>query len=237
MKTFAHERPFERTVRLFGEEGAARIAAARTIVVGTGGVGGWCAEALVRTGMGRVTLVDPDSVCESNINRQTMATSETVGQPKAEALRARLLAVNPAADVIAVAERYSAETAGRFDFAEYDFVVDAIDSVRDKAALARRALASPEVKFFSSMGAARRTDPLRVRVSDFWKVHGDGLARALRAEFRRNGMPPRPFQCVWSDELPAEASLPGGTAMHVTAVFGLVLAHLVIREAAAGSGA
>ena len=220
---------FQRTELLLGAEAMRALAKTRVIVVGTGGVGSWCAEALARTAVGHLTLVDSDRVCASNVNRQLMATSATIGEPKVTALARRLREINPAADIRAVDGVYSADTASTFKLEEFDYVIDAIDSVADKAQLIRHALSLPSVTLFSSMGAARRLDPFRIRATEFWKVQGDGLARALRNRFRKTGeFPARKFTCVWSEEPPrAEA----GTVMHVTAAFGLALASLVVRKA------
>ena len=224
---------FQRTKLLLGAAAMNALAQARVLLVGTGGVGSWCAEALVRTGVGRLALVDADRVCASNVNRQLMATSRTLGEPKVEALARRLREINPAAAVTAVMGVYSADTAAMFKLEEYDYVIDAIDSVADKAHLIRHALSIPSVTLFSSMGAARKIDPFRIRMSEFWKVQGDGLARALRARFRKLGeFPVRKFTCVWSDELPRADA---GTVMHVTAAFGLALASLVVRAVCAKS--
>ena len=222
---------FQRTELLLGESAMRAHARTRVLLVGTGGMGSWCAEALVRTGIGHLALVDADRVCASNVNRQLMATSATIGEPKVEALARRLREINPAAHVSARADIYSADTAASFKLEEYDYVIDAIDSVADKAHLIRHALAIPSVTLFSSMGAARKLDPFRIRASEFWKVQGDGLARALRNRFRKSGeFPCRKFTCVWSDEPPRAE---GGTVMHVTAAFGLALASLVVRAASA----
>ena len=220
---------FQRTELLLGTNAMRALAKTRVIVVGTGGVGSWCAEALARTAVGHLTLVDSDRVCASNVNRQLMATSATIGEPKVAALARRLREINPAADIKAVDGVYSADTASTFKLEEFDYVIDAIDSVADKAHLIRHALSIPSVTLFSSMGAARRLDPFRIRATEFWKVQGDGLARALRNRFRKTGeFPVRKFTCVWSEEPPrAEA----GTVMHVTATFGLALASLVVRKA------
>lgn len=220
---------FQRTELLLGAEAMRALAKTRVIVVGTGGVGSWCAEALARTAVGHLTLVDSDRVCASNVNRQLMATSATIGEPKVAALARRLREINPAADIRAVDGVYSADTASTFKLEEFDYVIDAIDSVADKAHLIRHALSIPSVTLFSSMGAARRLDSFRIRATEFWKVQGDGLARALRNRFRKTGeFPVRKFTCVWSEEPPrAEA----GTVMHVTAAFGLALASLVVRKA------
>ncbi len=233
MGTVINDGFFQRTELLLGEAAMRALARTRVMVVGTGGVGSWCAEALVRSGVGRVALVDADIVCASNVNRQLMATSRTIGEPKVYALARRLQEINPAAEISAVQGVYSAETSGSFALGEYDYVVDAIDSVADKAHLIRHALSIPSVTLFSSMGAARRRSPFRVRASEFWKVDGDGLARALRSRFRRSGeFPCRKFTCVWSDEPPCADA---GTVMHVTAAFGLALASLVVDSAAASA--
>ena len=219
---------FQRTELLLGSAAVRALARTRVLLVGTGGVGSWCAEALVRTGVGHLVLVDADRVCPSNVNRQLMATSATLGEPKVEVLARRLREISPAAAITAVAGVYSADTAASFKLEEYDYVIDAIDSVADKAHLIRHALSIPSVTLFSSMGAARRLDPFRIRATEFWKVHGDGLARALRNRFRKTGeFPARKFTCVWSDEPPRADA---GTVMHVTAAFWLALASLVVRK-------
>ena len=150
-----------------------------------------------------------------------------------EALRERLLRINPKAQVAAHRVRYEPGVAAEpFDFAGYAFVIDAIDSLDAKAALIRSALESPQTALFSSMGAALKFDPTRVRSGAFRKVEGDAIARALRRRFREGGWPARDFTCVWSDERPhAEARGEGcnGSLMQVTAAFGLVLASLVVK--------
>lgn len=219
---------FSRTALLFGEAGVERLRSLRVIIFGVGGVGSWCAESLVRTGVGQLTMVDCDVVCDSNVNRQLMATTKTVGRPKVEVMRERLLEINPEADITALQEVFSAETAGIFNLDAYDYVIDAIDSLRDKALLILRACES-KACLFSSMGAARKLDPQRVKVTEFWKVEGDPLARTLRKRFKHDGVfPARKFQCVYSDERPTGEV--GGTAAHVTAVFGLTLASRVIQD-------
>ena len=222
---------FQRTELLLGAEAMRALAEARVLLVGVGGVGSWCAEALVRTGIGHLAIVDADRVCASNVNRQLMATPRTVGEPKVEVLARRLREISPSAAITSVTGTYSADTAASFRLEEYGYVIDAIDSVADKAYLIRHALSIPTVTLFSSMGAARKIDPLRIRASEFRKVVGDGLARALRNRFRKTGeFPCRKFTCVWSDEPPLAE---GGTVMHVTAAFGLALASLVVRAVCA----
>ena len=225
---------FDRLGLLMGAEAVDAFKGLRVAVFGVGGVGGWCAESLVRSGVGHLMIVDSDRVCASNVNRQVMATSRTVGQMKVEALRERLLEINPDAEISAVARVYSAETAATFDLGSFDYVVDAIDSMRAKAHLINAVTRLERPTLVSSLGAARKTDPFRIRQSEFWKVQGDGLARALRRRFRQLGeFPVKKFTCVWSDELPAPLGEGGalGSAVHVTAMFGFALAGLVLRAA------
>ena len=226
--------PFSRVRLLVGAHAVEAFARARVAVFGLGGVGGWCAEALVRSGVGGLMLVDDDRVAPSNLNRQLPALSSTIGRFKVDVLAERFRDANPTAEIDARAERYTPESAASFDLTQFDCVVDAIDSVQCKAHLIRSA-ASFGVAVFSSMGAAARTDPSRIRATSFRKVEGDGLARALRRRFKEDGWPAREFTCVWSDEPPAnlgERSEEDGTAngslMPVTASFGLRLASLVL---------
>lgn len=192
---------FKRTELLVGSNIMGTIAAQRTIIFGVGGVGSWCAESLVRSGIRHLTIVDSDRVCITNINRQLMATTKTVGHVKVEALRERLLEINPHAEIIALQKIYNEETADDFDLDSYDYVIDAIDSLKDKALLILRATAS-RAAFYSSMGAALKMDPLKVQVAEFWKVRGCPLGSALRKKFRKQKIKlPRKFQCVYSEEL------------------------------------
>lgn len=226
---------FSRLQLLVGRQQLERLASARVIVFGVGGVGSWCAEALVRSGICHLTIVDSDVVVPSNINRQLMATTATIGQPKVEVLAQRLRLINPEADIRAVANRYNADTADSFCLGDYDYVIDAIDSLADKALLIHSVTLLPETQLFSSMGAARKMDPTAITVSEFNKVHSDPLARALRQTFKRTGMfPARKFMCVWSSEvLPnAEPSTEriNGTVAHITITFGVMLASMVIKH-------
>jgi len=193
-----------RTELLLGKENLTKLQAARVLIFGLGGVGSWCAEALVRSGIRHITMVDSDRVCVTNCNRQLMATSKTVGQVKVEALRTRLLEINPDAEIVALQKIYDAESADSFHMEEYDFIIDAIDSLAEKADLILRATALPRhITFISSMGAALRTDPFMVRKAEFWKVKGDPLARAIRNKFKKQKtFPSRKFQCVYSEEQP-----------------------------------
>ena len=192
---------YHRTELLLGESAMDKLQAKRVIIFGVGGVGSWCAESLVRSGIIHLTIVDSDRVCVTNINRQLMATSSTVGQVKVEVLRQRLLDINPHADIEARQEIYSAESADSFHLETFDYVIDAIDSLQNKADLILHATSLP-VCFFSSMGAALKIDPTRIRVTEFWKVQGCPLGASLRRRFKRlKRFPKRKFQCVYSDEL------------------------------------
>ena len=192
---------FNRTRLLLGDEMMTRLNETRVIIFGVGGVGSWCAEGLVRSGVGHLTIVDSDRVCITNVNRQMMATSRTLGMVKVEALKERLLELNPEVNIKAIQAIYSEETAGQFDLDSYDYVVDAIDSLKDKASLILHATRS-KAKFFSSMGAALKLDPTKVEVAEFWKVKGCPLARALRQRFKRKKeYPAKKFLCVYSEEL------------------------------------
>ena len=222
------ENNFERSIQALGNTAFKQLQNVNIILFGVGGVGGWCAEALVRTGVQHLTIVDFDTINPSNINRQVVATTRNIGQHKVEAMRERLLSINPQADIVAVNERYSADTAELFDFNQYDYVIDAIDSVRDKVLLITQACGT-KAEFFSSMGAGRKLDPTAIRVSAFKKVEGCPLARAVRHQLKSTfNLQPSTlnFRCVWSPEL----STPSGTIAPVVGVFGMTLANLVIQH-------
>ena len=237
---------FRRSELLLGGEAMDRIAQKRVIIFGVGGVGSWCAESLVRSGIRQLTIVDSDRVCITNINRQLMATTKTVGQVKVEALKERLLSINPQAEITALQQIFSEETAESFELDKYDYIIDAIDSLKDKAALILMACRT-NAKLFSSMGAALKLDPTRIKVTEFWNVQGDPLARAIRKKFKHyNQFPEKKFQVVYSDELLENRGCPpdtdetpstfnkpqtNGSISHITAIFGFTLAGLVIQNA------
>lgn len=229
---------FERSIQLLGQAAFERLQTTRVILFGVGGVGGWCAEALVRTGIGHLTIVDFDEVNPSNINRQIVATSDNIGCSKVEEMRKRLMTINPDLDCIAEHTRYNIGTCNDWNLADYDYVIDAIDSVDDKLLLIHRATAAIDEAtgkrptLLSSMGAGRKTDVSQIRVSEFSKVEGCPLARSLRRKIRDSVMnghslaPQRKFQCVWSPEISAES----GTIAPIVGVFGMTLANLVIQD-------
>ena len=231
-----HDAIFRRSEMLLGNEVMERMAEKRVIIFGVGGVGSWCVESLVRSGIRHLTIVDSDRVSITNINRQLMATTKTVGQVKVEALKERLLTINPSAEITALQKIFTQETAEEFDLDSYDYIIDAIDSLKDKALLILMACRT-KAKFYSSMGAALKLDPTRIQVAEFWKVKGDPLARALRNKFKKEKLfPKRKFQCVYSDEL-LENKMPidpddrgNGSLVHITAIFGFMLAGLVLAD-------
>lgn len=255
---------FNRTERLVGAAAMERLAAARVVVLGVGGVGSWCAESLVRTGVGHVSLVDSDRVCVTNVNRQLQATCETIGRVKVDALRERLLEIAPGANIEAHQKIYEDATAGEFDFNAYDAVVDAIDSISNKVLLLHRASQS-RAAVFCSLGAACKLDPTRIRTAEFMGVQGCPLGAKLRKQMRRTGqLPVKPVLTVYSDEVrenaggapacgstqclcpqgtvdagdPALANhewcsqkaIINGSVAHITGIFGLTLAGLVVQE-------
>lgn len=214
-----------RTEALIGTEALKQLGALHVAVFGVGGVGSWCAEALVRSGVRHLTLVDDDVVAPSNLNRQCPAVTGNLGRLKVEEMKARLKSINPEAEIEAVATRYTGGPVAA------DFIVDAIDSVDCKAELILEATAAG-IPIVSSMGAAKRLDPTKIEIRRFERVEGDGLARALRQRFKRIGrFPMAKFCCVVSTETPLPLA-EKGSMMPVTCAFGMALAHEVIRSCA-----
>lgn len=255
---------FRREELLLGADVMTSIATKRVIIFGVGGVGSWCAESLVRSGIEHLTIVDSDRVCMTNVNRQLMATMKTVGKVKVDVLKERLLEINPAAEITAIQDIYSDETSASFQLDTYDYIIDAIDSLKDKADLILKATQT-RARFFSSMGAALKMDPTKISVAEFWKVKGCPLAAALRRKFKHNKtFPAKKFKCVYSEELlknrgenkscgtsqclcPKAADGPGradllnhewctskaqinGTVAHTTAIFGFMIAGLLMQD-------
>jgi tRNA A37 threonylcarbamoyladenosine dehydratase len=237
---------FCRTTLLIGSEFAKRLSEIRVILFGVGGVGSWCAESLIRSGIRHLTIVDSDTVHITNINRQLQATTRTIGQAKVEVLKTRLLEINPDAQITAIRRIYSAETADSFDLSSYHYVLDAIDSMEHKAHLIYTATRTPAI-FFSSMGAALKINPAKIQVAEFWKVIGCPLAAALRRKLKKGLLPSKKFRCVFSDEVldnqgnqtnGIETDLndnnrkkhSNGSLVHITAIFGFTLAGLVIQN-------
>jgi tRNA A37 threonylcarbamoyladenosine dehydratase len=192
---------FQRTELLFGKSFIEKAAEKRVIIFGIGGVGSWCAESLVRSGISKLTIVDSDRVCVTNVNRQLMATTKTVGKVKTEVLKDRLLEINPKAEITDLQMIYSKETHDFFQLNTFDFIIDAIDSFSNKIQLIHEATKTNAV-LFSSMGAALKMDPTRIKVAEFWKVDGCPLGAALRKRIRQSkALVSKKFMCVYSDEL------------------------------------
>lgn len=191
---------FQRTELLLGSERMDKISEKRVIIFGIGGVGSWCAESLIRTGICRLTIVDSDRVCVTNINRQLHATTKTVGQVKTEALKQRLLEINPQAEINAIQKIYNQENHPFFELETYDYIIDCIDSLSNKMHLIRMATKTNAV-FFSSMGASLKVDPTRIQVAEFWKVDGCPLGSMLRKKIRQGELPAKKFLCVFSNEV------------------------------------
>ncbi|WP_332456433.1 tRNA threonylcarbamoyladenosine dehydratase [Petrimonas sp.] len=246
---------FQRTELLMGSRYLDLAARKRVIIFGVGGVGSWCAEMLIRSGITHLTLVDSDRVAVTNINRQLMATVKTIGQVKVEVLKERLLEINPNAEIVSMQVVYSPETAGSFKLESYDFIIDAIDSLSNKVHLIRLASQMPGV-FFSSMGAALKIDPSCIRVDEFWKVKGCPLAAALRTRIKKLGGLEKKFLCVYSNEArenkgeksfleeqitpvsqwDTKKARINGTMSYLPAIFGMTLASLVVKDIDIHSG-
>ena len=230
---------FSRTELLLGRDALARLRAARVAVFGLGGVGSYAAEALARSGVGALDLIDHDTVCPTNINRQLCAAHSTLGQPKAEVMKARLLDVNPGIDIAARAVFFTPETAPGFDFTRYAYVVDAVDTVTAKIAIVVCCRAAG-VPVISCMGAGNKLDPTRFEVADIYATSVCPLAKVMRKELRARGIDS--LKVVYSREPPAthrgEAAgaaphaAPGSVAF-VPPVAGLILAGEVVKELAA----
>ena len=232
------EEAFSRTELLLGKEKMEKLRAARVAVFGIGGVGGYTVEALVRSGVGALDLIDSDRIAPSNLNRQIIALRDTLGEYKVDAAKARIASIAPDCAVRTYPIFYTPETAGVFDFAEYDYVVDAIDTVSAKIDLVMRAQAAG-VPIISSMGAGNKLDPTRFEVADIYKTSVCPLARVMRTELRRRGV--KRLKVVYSTEPPSPPAgtaekregsgrpVPGSAAF-VPSVVGLILAAEVIRD-------
>ena len=225
------EEYFSRSRCLFGDAAMEKLSRSCVAVVGIGGVGSWCAEALVRTGVGNIIIMDDDIIAPSNVNRQCPATAATVSLIKVEAMAKRLREIAPAAKVVPIAARFNTMRdllPGNGEMTP-DIIVDAIDSVRSKAELV---LGAHErgIPVISSLGAALRFDPCKVKVGKFSDIRGEALARALRRQFESlHRYPKGSYRCVYSTE-PAQKREERGSIMTVTATFGMVLADFAIKH-------
>lgn len=221
---------FHRNELVLGKKTIESLKHTRIILFGVGGVGSWCAEALIRSGIGSLTLVDPDIVCQTNLNRQLQATLPNIGKSKVAVLSERLMQINPHAKIEALPIAYNKETSGQFNFNEYDYLIDAIDSLSLKVALLAQAMQST-VTIFSAMGAASKLDPTFVQTASIWKTKQCPLARFVRKRLRRYNVE-GDFICVYSNEevSPRKAEEPHGSLVYLTGIFGFFLAGLVVQN-------
>ena len=232
---------FRRLSLVTGEEGLEKLSKTKVLIFGLGGVGSWAAEALVRSGVGKINIVDSDTICASNINRQIEATALTIGQPKAEALKNRLLEINSECEIISFNELFRLENAHLFNIENADFVIDAIDTLTHKLDLIET-VCNAGITLFSSMGMAWKTDPSLIKSVSIWKTDGCSLARLVRHGLRKRGFS-SDFTAVYSGEQNAleqfsreeetaeKKSAPArGSIVTVTASAGLLLASLVIQS-------
>jgi len=184
MESMEYNELFSRTELLIGPAAMQQIASKKVILFGVGGVGSWCAEGLIRSGIMHLTLVDSDRVAAANINRQLPATTKTIGELKVAVMKKRLQEINPHAVINAIPEIYSESTAESYHLEQYDYIIDAIDSLPHQAHLLNAA-SRRGATVFSSMGAALKLDPQQIRVAEFWKVRGCKLASALRQQMKK----------------------------------------------------
>jgi len=235
---------FRRLELITGKEGLEKLKKTKALVFGLGGVGSWAAEALVRSGIGKIGIIDSDVICASNVNRQLEATTLSVGKPKALELKKRLSEINPDCEITAHNELFCLEKKDSFDIENSDYVIDAIDSLKHKLDLIET-VCNANVTFFSSMGMALKIDPSMIKIASFWKTKYCPLAWLVRQGLRKRGFS-RDFTVVYSEESPIRAEkalLPApesiltrsakrinGSIVTVTATAGLLLANLVLRD-------
>ena len=225
---------FSRTELLLGRSAMERLSECRVAVFGIGGVGGYVCEALARSGVGALDLIDNDKVCESNINRQIIATVKTVGRYKTDVMKERILDINPETAVNTYECFFLPENASDFPFREYDYVVDAIDTVTAKIELVMQCQKAG-VPIMSSMGAGNKLDPTMFRVADIYKTSMDPLAKVMRHELKKRGV--KKLKVVYSEEEPIRIdrrdvenpAVPGSTAF-VPSVAGLIIAGEVVKD-------
>lgn len=222
---------FARTERLIGKAAVERLKQARVALFGVGGVGSYTAEALARSGVGSLTLIDADCVDITNINRQLIALSSTIGQPKVEVMRQRILDINPSADVAAHQVFYGADTASLVDFSQFDYIIDAIDTVTAKLLLVEHAR-DAGVPILSAMGAGNKLDASRFEITDLSKTTVCPLARVMRIELKKRDI--RHVKVLYSKEEPVlpqdDAPRVPASIAFVPSVAGLLIAGAVIQD-------
>lgn len=226
---------FSRFALLVGEENIQKLNQAHVIVFGVGGVGGYVVEALVRSGIGHITIVDNDVVSLSNLNRQIIATQETIGQKKVDVMKKRILSINPQCDVTTLDMFYLPETADQIDLSSYDYVVDAIDTITSKIELAVRC--NQKIPLISSMGTGNKMNPALLEVSDLYKTSVCPLAKVMRRELKKRHI--QHLKVVYSKEIPIKPqqsnevtnkrTVPGSTSF-VPSCAGLLIASEVIKD-------
>ena len=227
---------YSRTERMLGKEAVERLKGARVAVFGVGGVGGFCIEALARAGIGSLDLIDSDTVAESNLNRQIIATRETIGEYKTAVMKNRILSINPDAKVEVYNLFFDNNTSHLFDFSVYDYVVDAIDSVKGKIEIIKLSK-SAGTRVISCMGAGNKLDPTMFEIADIEKTSVCPLARAVRAELKKLGI--RGVKVLFSKEPPVlpkteTTDRAPGSISFVPSVAGLIIAGEVIKDIAKG---
>lgn len=226
---------FSRFELLVGEDNIQKLNQSHVIVFGVGGVGGYVVEALVRSGIGHITIVDNDVISLSNLNRQIIATQETIGQKKVDVMKKRILSIHPECDVTTLDMFYLPETADQIDLSQYDYVVDAIDTITSKIELAVRC--DQKIPLISSMGTGNKMNPALLQVSDIYKTSVCPLAKVMRRELKKRRvkhlkvvysqeLPMKPFA---SDEITHKRTIPGSTAF-VPSSAGLLIASEVVKD-------
>ena len=219
---------FSRTQLLIGEEAIQKLAKSRVAVFGIGGVGGYVCEALIRSGVGAFDLVDDDKVCLTNLNRQIIATRKTVGKYKVEVMKERMLEINPDVDVRTYQCFFLPENADDFPFEEYDYIVDAVDTVTAKISLVMKAK-EKGVPIISSMGAGNKLDASQFKVADIYKTKVCPLAKVMRKELKKRGI--KSLKCVYSQEEPVKTGDRTPASISFTPpVAGMLMAGEVIRN-------
>ena len=222
------ENIYTRTEMMLGAQAIEKLRSSRVLVVGVGGVGGYVAEALARAGVSTIGVLDSDCVAPSNLNRQIIATRETLGLEKVEAARRRILSINPEAQVLTYPIFYSEQTEEAVELSSFDYVVDAIDSVRSKLLLVKRCT-KRGVRIISSMGTGNKLDPTRFKITDISKTHTCPLAKVMRTELRKMGI--NHLKVLFSDEEPVKTGerTPGSVSF-VPSVAGLIIGGEVIKD-------
>lgn len=224
---------FLRTSLVIGEDNIDRLSQSRVAVFGVGGVGGFVCEALARSGVGKLTLIDGDTVAKSNINRQIIALESTVGKHKSEVMKDRILDINPNAEIIALNIFLNSETVNTIDFTQFDYIVDAVDDIKAKVLLAKLADEN-KIPIIAAMGAGNKTDPTKFEVSDIFKTSVCPLARIMRHELKKAGI--KKLKVVYSKETPKnppyriEGEKTVGSLAFVPSVMGLIMAGEVIKD-------